>query len=596
MVSALTWVVVGVVAYTAAMMALRSRERLPESVRVAGPIITLHTKRGRAFLDWLATPTRFWKAWGNLGVGFALVVMVAVFFGVIRSGMAALNQPEVTAVRSPQNVLVIPGVNDFLPLSATPEIVLGLLVGLVVHEGGHGLLCRVEDIDIDSMGLAFFSFIPIGAFVEPKVESRNDANRGSQVRMFAAGVTNNFAITVVAFVLLFGPITGSIAVVDGVPVGSTTPGSAAQNAGIDQGDVITSVNGEPVANASNLGQRLGETDGERIRIGRKNNETVTVNRSLLITRAIPGVLDGVETGPDEPTRIREVNGTEVHTEREFARAVSNRTVVHLQTNRGNATLPVGTYVVEVSEDGPLHDAGAPLDTAVIVTRIDGVRTPNTSALQDVLEERDPGTTVPVETYVDGDRRVYNVTLGEDPNGDGGFVGVFPELGYSGVVLNDFGVRPYPAEFFLALLGGGDGGLRGLFDGGFLQRVFAVLILPFIGAVSPGLSDGFNFAGFVPSVASFYTTSGPLAFLGGGLLALANALFWTGWVNLNLGLFNCVPSFPLDGGHIFRAGAESVVSRLPLENRRRVTTALAASISVVMIAALLLMVFGPQLLN
>ena len=79
-----------------------------------------------------------------------------------------------------------------------------------------------------------------------------------------------------------------------------------------------------------------------------------------------------------------------------------------------------------------------------------------------------------------------------------------------------------------------------------------------------------------------------------MFLLANVLFWTGWINLNLGLFNCIPTFPLDGGHIFRASAESVVARLPVEGRRRLTTAVTASVSLVMIVALVLMLFGPQL--
>jgi Zn-dependent protease len=53
-------------------------------------------------------------------------------------------------------------------------------------------------------------------------------------------------------------------------------------------------------------------------------------------------------------------------------------------------------------------------------------------------------------------------------------------------------------------------------------------------------------------------------------------------------------FPLDGGHILRTSAESFVSRLPTDNGRRLTSAVTASVSVVMLFALVLMVFAPQL--
>jgi hypothetical protein len=204
MASTLTWVLAGLAIYTVGAMALRARGLLPESIRVSGPIITWHTKRGRIFLNKLARHRRFWRAWGNIGVGIAIVVMVGFGIVVFLSAVAIGLSPEQAAdspIRNPQNALVIPGVNDFLPLSVAPEIIAGLLIGMVVHEGGHGLLCRVEDIEIESMGLAMFAFIPIGAFVEPDEDDRMRANRGAQTRMFAAGVTNNFAVTAVRLAL-----------------------------------------------------------------------------------------------------------------------------------------------------------------------------------------------------------------------------------------------------------------------------------------------------------------------------------------------------------------------------------------------------------
>ncbi|MFC6724756.1 site-2 protease family protein, partial [Halobium palmae] len=174
---------------------LDSRGLIPDSVRIQGPLVTVHTKRGRVLLDRLAAPRRFWRAWSNVGVGIALVVMVGTFFLLLWRGLSILqNPPAPTAVNQPRNFLVIPGVNDFLPLSVAPEIVLGLLIGLVVHEGGHGLLCRVERIDIESMGLVLLTLLPIGAFVEPDERSQRSASRGARTRMFAAGVTNNFAL------------------------------------------------------------------------------------------------------------------------------------------------------------------------------------------------------------------------------------------------------------------------------------------------------------------------------------------------------------------------------------------------------------------
>jgi len=590
MVSTLTLVLAGVLLYTVVAMTLRLRGVLPDFVHVSGPLTTIHTQRGKKLLDRLAQRKRFWRAWGNLGLGIALVFLVGLFLVVLLSAYQNLLEPAANPIQEPKNALVIPGLNDFLPPAAAPDIIFGLLVGLVVHEGGHGLLCRVEDIDIDSMGVALLAFIPIGAFVEPDEEDRKASSRGAQARMFAAGVTNNFAITVIAFALLFGPVTGSIAVASGVPVGATLPDSPAREAGLGNGDVITGVEGTTIESPDDLDALLANTTDERVSVTTKGGETSQVNRSVLVTTALAdGPLD-VAAGDT----IVAVNGTAVGTEGEFAAALSNRSVVMFELDdNSTVTGPVGAYASSISDGGPLDDAGAPAGESVVITRIDGERIVDGEAMQDVLSDIDPGTTVDVELFVDGERQTYDtVELRENTQTDGALIGVsLLQQGYSGVVVSDFGIRVYPADQYLSFLSG-DGLIGGIADGSIAFVMFVILVLPFAAVADPTL--GFNFAGFIGPVTEFYTIQGPLEPLGGGVFLAANLLFWTGWVNFNLGLFNCIPAFPLDGGHLLRASTEAVLSRTPLNHREHVRT-VTISIGLLMGISLLLMLFGPQLL-
>ncbi|TSD15170.1 metalloprotease [Haloglomus irregulare] len=589
MVSTLWLVGGGVLLYTFVAMALNSQGRLPDAVRVQGPITTIHTQRGKAFLNWLSEPRRFWRAWGNLGVGIALVVMIGSFGLVAFAALQAVQNPQPSPLNEPQNVLAIPGVNDFLPLSVAPEIIAGLVIGLVVHEGGHGLLCRVEDIDIESMGLALLAFIPIGAFVEPDESSRNDASRGGQTRMFAAGVTNNFAIAVLCFLLLFGPVAGAIGVAAGVPVGGSLPGSPARQAGLEEGAVIASVDGQSVADADEMQAVLANSSTEQVTVGLRDGSQLEVTREVLVTTA-------VRSAPVEVNEtITAVNGSEISTASGFERAVASRPVADL-TVRGadgtrTETVPIGTYSL-VAEDGALA-SGTELSggETMIVTDIGGERTVDFDDLSAVLDGREPGDTVTVTGYVggfDGDRRTYEIELGG--SGSDAVLGVRVQRGVSGLVVDDFGVDVYPAGTFLTILGGDGGG-----DLGGIQRAYLALVLPFASLTLPEV--GYNFAGFVGPVTEFYTVSGPLGLLGaGGTFLLANLLFWTAWINLIIGQFNCVPAYPLDGGHILRTTTESVVSRLPVTDGRALTSAVTTTVSVVMILGLLVMVFGPRLLG
>jgi membrane-associated protease RseP (regulator of RpoE activity) len=88
--------------------------------------------------------------------------------------------------------------------------------------------------------------------------------------------------------------------------------------------------------------------------------------------------------------------------------------------------------------------------------------------------------------------------------------------------------------------------------------------------------------------------GPLT--AGAVFGLANVLFWTGWVNINLGIFNCIPSYPLDGGHILRSSIEELLARLPGDTTPALASALTTAISVVMILSLLGLLFAPQILG
>lgn len=231
---------------------LLERHGLQPSPPPAGPFLMWKTVRGRQLIDRLARPTRFWRFFGDLSIFLVAITMVGTTLLLIWEATLVQSSAVRANPPSPDLLLGLPGINPIIPLGYG---IFGLSVAIILHEFSHGILSRVANIRIRSLGVIFL-IVPIGAFVEPDEEEMRALPRRERARLFAAGPATNILLAILFAVLFSSFMMAAVTPVhDGVGIVGFTPGtSPAQSAGMAPYTIITRVNNTDVRSYADFRQ------------------------------------------------------------------------------------------------------------------------------------------------------------------------------------------------------------------------------------------------------------------------------------------------------------------------------------------------------
>ncbi len=528
------------------------------NISTYGPVLMVRTQKGQGFLDQLAVYKSFWRNFANLGLPAMLIGMLVMFLMVLFIDYVMIisfqthTVPPPSKFNEPQNIFLIPGVNEYIPLWYG---FIALIITLMVHEFSHAILCKVEGIKVKSMGV-LLAPIPIGGFAEPdeeqllgKLEEKNEsekepgepkklATRNERVRVLTAGVMANFVTALVAFILFFS-LLGSLSSVGDVMVTGVIPGSPAEQAGVRTNMILTGINGTQIKD---------------------------VHDFLLNARTLsPGsnvTLDIV----DNRTRKQ----------------------INLIAVQGNLTRE-GVKVFKVVEASPAEAAGIKPDMILVKINDTEIR-----VLEDFISIMN--STVPMQKIdlyllsnnsINASTEVFrNVELAKypyDPRAKKGFLGISyaPEDGATSYSIG-LTAGYFPANNYLNVLKK----IPSL-----LNQVSGWLLLfslPIFGLTGEG------FPGFSGIITNFYEPTGWAVSLGSGIFIILNILMWIGWMNFYVGLFNCLPAVPLDGGHVFRDVMSGTLSRIigNGEKVEKLSNAIAIIFALLILLSLLFVTFAP----
>lgn len=528
------------------------------NISTYGPVLMIRTLRGQGLLNWLARPRSFWRAFADIGIVLMFVGMLAMLLVVIVSDIAMISSltadsmPEPGKFNEARNIFLIPGINEFIPLTWG---IIALVVTLVVHELAHAVLCRVEDIRVKSMGL-LVAIVPIGGFAEPdenelfgeeeKDETGNvlgranpKATRKQRARILAAGVMSNFIVALIAFTLLFGPILGAIAPVGNAMVMNVQNGSSAADAGIEEGMIITGIDDVQIANVSEL---ITYTD------------TLTNGSVVTVYASKDRIIE-----PYDVTVLR----------------VSDE-------------IRTGILITDIVDDSPAEEAG--LEAGMVILEIDGNPTETSEDFISYMDSTTAGQEIEllVKTTSSKKPKSYTITLAKHPDTgiEKGFLGIY--YAQDGIHQTPLGITvvEYPAKEYLELLKSIPSMLLGI--SGWL----ILFGLPIVGFAGEG------FPGFSGTLLQLYQPTGWAEPLGVGIFWIANTLLWVGWLNFYVGLFNCLPAVPLDGGHVFRDYLQKIIAGIVKdnENAKKLSSSVAAGFTILIIMSFIFMIFGPYLVH
>jgi len=172
------------VGFIAVLSILMYRDR--ENVQRQSILFYRRTKNGIELIDKIAkSAPRFWNVYAWTGVLMAVLTIPFVLWNVLLSFQQMFETGGSTGGPS----LIAPGLTSETTLQSGVSFVpaeywiIGIGVLMVVHEMSHGIIARVEDMEINSVGWIVLGIIP-GAFVEPKGEdmlpTKEDSEEGEE--------------------------------------------------------------------------------------------------------------------------------------------------------------------------------------------------------------------------------------------------------------------------------------------------------------------------------------------------------------------------------------------------------------------------------
>lgn len=233
-------------------------------------LFLIHTPFGLSFFDKIAKTraARIYSEFSTFLMPLITVLAIVLFFIGLTSMLSNSAAREGVRDIGPQANLLIPGLNPLLPWTYGW---IALVITIVIHEAGHGIVARVYNAKVESTGLVLFLIFPIGAFVNIQREELEKTSLRHKCSILTAGPLNNMILAAASLIALYfvvstlNPLPG----LDESPrvlVGEVRHGSLAEQLGITQRSIIQSIDGQEIKKLNDVGEVLRASEGDDIEV------------------------------------------------------------------------------------------------------------------------------------------------------------------------------------------------------------------------------------------------------------------------------------------------------------------------------------------
>lgn len=275
------------------------------------PLILIHTPFGLKFFDKIAQ-TRAARFYARFNT-YLMPIITAMALILIIGSIITLFSSEVVREGArgigPQSNLLIPGLNPYLPIA---EGWIALVITIIVHEGGHGIVARVHGVRVDSTGIVLLLFLPIGAFVNIERDELDKISIKQKSSIMTAGPMSNIILAFVSLFFIF-LITSTLTVTQpvnpnifGVIITDITKNSIAESLGLTKGSIIQQIQNNEIKSAVDLNENLGSNLGKAVSITWLNEKGEKITKQTALPKQREegkGILGVTIAGVADPKKV-----------------------------------------------------------------------------------------------------------------------------------------------------------------------------------------------------------------------------------------------------------------------------------------------------